>query len=107
MSAVLPTSPCATPFHYPRGKPSSANVTDSSGATVVMPYNANRNSAIFCNKGSSDIYLGIGYTAVAGQGPLLKAGGGAYEINSTNLTPAEITAICGSGETSGLSMHEG
>jgi hypothetical protein len=91
-------------YEYGTGAVSSASV--SSASSLALAANIKRRSAILCNNGGSDVFLAAGIPAVAGQGILLKANGGAYEINSTNLTRAPIYAITASG-TSSLSVHEG
>lgn len=74
--------------------------------TLVLAGNPNRRSAVLVNVGGADVYLAIGRTAEPGKGIYLKAGGGAYEINATNLTHAPIHAITATGEGA-LCLHEG
>jgi hypothetical protein len=91
-------------YAYESSTIDSQTVTTTSA--TVLSANSHRRSAVLINTGSADIYLAIGRAAEAGKGICLKAGGGSYELNSTNLTHAAIAAITAGG-TSSLSLHEG
>ena len=62
-------------------------------STVLLAANANRVSAVFVNNSDVDISLSLGGTPVVGAGIILKAGGGCYEINRTNLYVGAVKAI--------------
>ena len=83
---------------------SSSSVTTTS--STVLAANASRKSAILCNSGSVDIYLRRGSPSVSGQGTLLKANGGSFEVTSAALYAGIFTAVTVSG-TGSLSIEEG
>ncbi|MBE9178605.1 hypothetical protein IQ268_08540 [Oculatella sp. LEGE 06141] len=73
-------------------------------AKVVLPANPNRTSAIFINNGSDDIVLHRGPTTDpmgSNRGIILKANGGVYEINSTNLYRGVVSVWAGTGAVTG------
>lgn len=74
------------------GTPSQFLVTTSSA--IVLPANTKRSYAVFCNTdATNDIYLCRGKAAIVGNGILLKAGGGSYEILATNLFRGNVYGI--------------
>lgn len=83
--------------------PDNASVGTSSG--IVLASNAKRTGAVFVNDSANKIYLAIDAAAVLNKGILLTANGGAYEINSENLTAADISAIA-TGASSNLTIQE-
>lgn len=83
---------------------SSAAVTSTS--STVLAANANRKSAVLSNAGNVDIFLSRGATAAGGQGILLKANGGNYEITPLTLYAGVLSAATASG-TSSLAIEEG
>ena len=80
-------------------------VAVGTSTTVILASNTSRLGAVLVNDGNKDIYLGIGAAAVVGSGILLNSGGGAYEINLTNLTTQAINGIS-TGGGSNLTVHE-
>lgn len=92
----------ATPYIV--GAPTTASVSGTSG--LALAANANRKTALIYNNGATDAFLAVGAAAVAGAGILVKATGGVYEINSTNLTLGAVNCITASSTTS-LSVFEG
>jgi hypothetical protein len=80
--------------------------TVTTTTTTILAANPQRRAAVLVNTGATDLYLAIGRAAEAGKGICLKATGGSYEINCTNLTHAAIDAITASGTTT-MSIHEG
>lgn len=92
------------PFEVRSATPSA--LTANTGSQTVLAANAARRSAVIVNNGAVDVFLARGGTAVVNQGICLKAGGGAYEINATNLYKGIITAITASG-TAALVIEEG
>lgn len=62
-------------------------------STVLLAAKANRVSAVFVNNSDVDISLSLGGTPVVGSGIILKASGGCYEINRTNLYVGAVSAI--------------
>ncbi|SRR6266478_3760710 len=91
-------------YAYEASTIDSKSVTTTS--STVLPENLKRRAAVIVNTGAADVYLATGRTAEANKGICLKAGGGAFELHSQNLTHAVINAVTGSG-TSTLSLHEG
>ena len=79
-------------------------VTTTSATAIAA--NAARMSLVIVNNGASDVTIRRAATAVAGQGIVLKANGGSYEINSTNLYKGVISCITATG-TSTLAIEEG
>lgn len=84
--------------------PTSATVGIASNP--VLAANPNRVSAIFINNSINDVFLSRSGTAVLNAGILLKANGGAYEINSTNLYKGTVSAIA-TAANSLLAIEEG
>lgn len=84
---------------------SAPAVSDESGD--VLAANPDRLSAVIVNPNDFDVCLRRGTPAVFGQGILLKANGGSYEINETNLYKGVITAIAESGKSGTLCVEEG
>lgn len=84
---VLPTVSSAT----------NSKVAVGNTDTQVIVSNASRKFAVFVNDSNEVIYLSLSATAVINEGIRLNAGGGAYEINQTNLYTGEVSAICATG----------
>jgi hypothetical protein len=64
-------------------------------SALILPKNSNRIYAAFINNSDVDITLALGIsTDLLGQGIILKAFGGSYEINALNLYLGAISAIC-------------
>lgn len=96
-AAVITTGPIST-----TGTVSAVSVLSSS--TTILAANAARKYAVICNNGTNDVFLARAGTAVSGSGILLKASGGSYEINSTNLY---LGIICGiSASSNSVSAEE-
>jgi hypothetical protein len=91
-------------YAYETGRISSGSAGTASA--VLLSADPKRRYAILCNTGSTDCFLAIGTPAVAGQGILLKANGGSYELLAQNLTHAAISAITSADSTT-LSIQEG
>lgn len=98
-------NPNAPAFLYTVGSAGTAAVTDVSSQAVAR--NLNRRGLVICNIGAGDVYLGIGVTAQAQKGILLKASGGSYEMNASNLCDAAVNAICDTGLSTTLTFSEG
>jgi len=82
------------------------NITAADGvSTLLIAANNNRTALIITNNGAKPVYLGIGGAAADTKGIYLATGGGSFEINSTNWTPAAVYAI-GIGGTSVVSYTE-
>jgi len=64
-------------------------------SVLILRANKHRTAAFFTNPSDSDIYVQLGSDAAASTGIYLKAGGGAFEINKTNLFKGDIYAIAG------------
>ena len=63
-------------------------------SALVLPKNTNRIYAAFINNSDVDVTLALGIsTDLLGQGVILKAFGGSYEINALNLYLGAISAI--------------
>lgn len=60
---------------------------------VALAANVNRKGALIINISATDVFLSLSGTATLNKGIPLKAGGGAYEINTTNLYRGVISAI--------------
>jgi len=69
----------------------AVGVADSS--TTILSANANRKYALIVNDSDTVIYLALGAAAAVNSGIRLNAGGGAYEINWTNLYKGAIYGI--------------
>ena len=87
----------------------SSNASVSATSSTVLAANLSRKSAILCNSGNVDIYLRRGSPAVSGQGPLLKANGGSFEISAVALYAGILTAVTvtGASVAGSLSIEEG
>lgn len=94
----------ANEYSYEASNLAGQSVTTTTA--TILAANPARRSAVLVNTGAADLYLAVGRAAEAGKGICLKAGGGCYEINCTNLTHAAIDAITASGTTT-MSIHEG
>jgi len=66
-------------------------------STTALAASTSRRFALFVNDSDETIYLTLGATAVLNRGIRLNAGGGNYEINSTNLYTGVVSSICASG----------
>jgi hypothetical protein len=102
IDAKLPTLinsriPVETRFSV--GVCTAATVEVDTTSTSILASNGNRTSVVIVNNGSADVFIRRGTPAIAGQGILLKAEGGFYEINASNLYTGVITAITASGTT--------
>jgi hypothetical protein len=77
--------------------PSSGTVTaiTASSTTLTTADTSNRTYGLVINKGSGDVWLGLGAAAVVGKGILLGASRGWYEMSGQqgNLYDGAITAI--------------
>ena len=62
-------------------------------STLILEVNSYRRWAVFVNQGANDIWLALGTAAVADKGIYLKAGGGAFLLEETNLWTGEIYGI--------------
>lgn len=82
----------------------SVNVSASSFS--VLPANANRKYALIINNSTVDVTICLGAVATLNVGIILKANGGAYEINNSNLYTGAISAIAASA-TGALAVTEG
>lgn len=80
-----------------------------SNVTTIAPTNPNRTELIICNSGNEDCFLdkgnGSGLTNY-GAGIFLKANGGSYVIDSTNLYRGQVSARSASGAQTRLSISE-
>lgn len=65
-------------------------------STLILAANANRRYAAIINDSDTPIYLAINAAAALNSGIRLNAGGGAYEINWTNLHGLALYGIHGS-----------
>jgi len=84
-----------------------SNVAVTATSSTALASNSSRVSAVLVNTGINDVTIRRSATAVvAGTGIVIKAGGGTYEINSTNLYTGAITAITASGSST-LAIEEG
>ena len=101
--ATLATGAIAQGPSYPylvsRGVPSSYSVTATSGTALAA--NNLRRGVIIVNDGATKCYISLnsGAAAVAGQGIMLAANGGAYTSDFTQLYRGAITAITASSTT--------
>ncbi len=85
----------------------AATVAVSTTSSTALAANTNRKNATFVNNGAADVTIRRGAgPAAAGAGIVLKANGGAYEIDSRNLYKGVVTCITASG-TSSLAIEEG
>ena len=75
------------------GIPQEQTVDLAGGSQQILAANINRIGAAIVNDGTQDIYIAIGHDAVVNKGIFLAAGGGSYEINTTNLTTLVINGI--------------
>lgn len=73
--------------------PANTGVNVGVASTAILALNADRLYALIVNQSDEDMWLGIGAAAVVNQGIWLKAGGGFYEINWTNLYTGAINGI--------------
>ena len=62
-------------------------------STLILEANSYRVWAVLVNQGATDIWVALGAAAVADKGILLKAGGGALLIETTNPWPGEVYGI--------------
>lgn len=81
------------------------SVTVGTSSVEVLAANTLRQGAALVNDSANKIYLGIRNAAVLNKGIFLAAGGGSYEINSTNLTLDAINAIADAA-SSNLTVQE-
>jgi hypothetical protein len=83
-----------------------SNVTVTSTSSTATSSNSSRVSLVIVNTGINDVTIRRSATAVvAGTGIVLKAGGGTYEINASNLYTGAITAITAAGSST-LAIEE-
>lgn len=82
-------------------------ITATSGQ--VLAANLNRKYALLANDSDTTIYLGLGVTAVAGEGIPLNPHGGSYEMSSAigNLYTGVINAIHSGTGNKNLLITEG
>lgn len=73
-------------------------VSVNSSSTKVLATNKSRKTADIVNDSDEVIYLALGANAVMNKGIRLNAGGGNFEINSTNMWRGAVNAICSSGD---------
>jgi len=90
------------------GGPHGTVAVDDSAAAVVQPLDKLRNYLEIQNGGAARCHIAISDTidAVFGSGLYLEPGG-VYTVGATNLTPARITAICDTGESTTLNFQVG
>lgn len=84
----------------------STEVDVETASTLVLADNPSRRGATFVNNSNQDMSFGFGVAAVLGLGKLLKANGGTYEMNDTNLFTGAIYAIA-TGGAKKLAVDEG
>lgn len=87
--------------------PANTGVNVTTASTAILAANSDRLYAIIVNASDTLIYLGIGAAAVAGKGIYLKANGGSYEINWTNLYTGAIYGIHGGSGNKVVTVVEG
>ena len=68
-------------------------VSVGTGSTSVLKVNKSRKTANLVNDSDEVIYLALGASAVLNKGIRLNAGGGNFEINSTNMWRGTVNAI--------------
>ena len=74
--------------------PANTTVNVGVASTQILAANSDRLYAAITNDSDTEIYLGIGAAAVAGQGVPLTTKGSSYEINWTNLYQGVVNVIC-------------
>lgn len=62
---------------------------------VLIPANPRRTAVFITNNSANNVYIGLGYQATTTTGIRLNSGGGALELNKTNLFRGVIHAIAG------------
>lgn len=72
-------------------------ISINSSSTSVLVANGNRKTANLVNDSDEEIYLALGEDAELNKGIRLNAGGGNFEIGSTNMWKGAVNAICASG----------
>lgn len=75
----------------------AATATTSTGAMLAA--NTSRRYALIQNVGSTPVFLKVGAAAVANQGIMLQANGGAYEMSAAfgNLATGAVNGITSTG----------
>lgn len=91
-------------YVYGHSVPAVGTATTSS--SVLLAANKARRYACLVNNGAVDVFLALGVPAENTKGITLKAGGGSYEMNASNLCPLAIHGITGS-STASVSILEG
>jgi len=71
--------------------------TVDNASVLVAPANKHRTAFWIVNASSVDMNVGLGWDAAVGQGIHLNSGGGALELNKTNLFKGPIYIIGASG----------
>lgn len=79
-----------------------STVTVTTSTTEIVPGNSARQYCAISNGSANDVWISLGSPAVVGEGILLKADGGTYEINNENLFPGAINGIAGSNSAVGV-----
>lgn len=90
--------------YYSIGVNTTATATPVS--SVILATSTARNYAAIVNSSTTDAYLGFGQPAVVGRGYLLKASGGTYVIDSSNLFVGAVYAIVSSGTTTFTVLYD-
>lgn len=71
------------------------NIDLTATQVVVLEESPTRTYALLVNSSDTDCYISLGVPAASGEGILLNANGGAYEINLTNPYRGRIYAVSG------------
>lgn len=84
----------------------TATATTTTGAMLAA--NTDRQYALIQNVGAAPVFLKVGAVAVANQGIMLQANGGAYEMSAAagNLATGAVNGITASG-SSAVTVTEG
>lgn len=75
-------------------------------STLVLAANSSRRFLFLVNDSDENIYVSLGAAAVANEGILLTAGGGALTLDIASMWQGAIYAICASGGKN-LTVSEG
>jgi len=78
-------------------KVNNFGVDVDTNSTQVLASNSLRKHVTLINSSDVVLWLGFGEAAVVGQGVYIEAGGGAYEIDGSNLFTGVVYAIAASG----------
>lgn len=87
-------------------KTNDRSTTLATASKELLPVNKARTAAWIVNNSPVVIYIALGRDAAFDTGIRLNAGGGAFEINKTNLFRGQINGIAASGGGNSVTVLE-